>query len=223
MNSNLSRLQPYPFEKLRLLFDGVIPNAEHRRIELHIGEPKHPTPEFIKLALANAMSGLAQYPATAGLPALRNAVADWLKRRYGLPLIDPNTQILPINGSREALFAIAQVVLDATPGQERPIAISPNPFYQIYEGATLLAGAEPYFVNARVEDGFAMDYASVPESVWRRVQLVYTCSPANPSGRVMTLHEWEELFALSDRYNFVIASDECYSELYFDEKRPRII
>ncbi|OFZ96630.1 MAG: succinyldiaminopimelate transaminase [Betaproteobacteria bacterium RIFCSPLOWO2_02_FULL_62_17] len=220
MNSNLAKLQPYPFEKLRVLFDGVNPDSAYQRIELHIGEPKHPTPEFIKRAMIGAMAGLAQYPATAGTPALREAIAQWLQRRYHLPKVDPATQILPINGSREALFAIAQLLVETRLGGEPPLVISPNPFYQIYEGAALLAGAEPYFVNAIAENGFATDYGAVPDDVWRRVQLVFTCSPGNPSGRVMTLADWKLLFELSDRYGFVIASDECYSELYFDETLP---
>ena len=220
MNSNLAKLQPYPFEKLRILFDGVNPDSAYQRIELHIGEPKHPTPEFIKQAMAGAMSGLAQYPATIGTPALREAIAQWLQRRYHLPKVDPATQILPVNGSREALFAIAQLLVDTASSGKTPRVICPNPFYQIYEGAALLAGAEPYFVNAIAENGFASDYGSVPDDVWRKVQLVFTCSPANPSGRVMTLADWKLLFELSDRYGFVIASDECYSELYFDETLP---
>ncbi len=220
MNPNLAKLQPYPFEKLRALFDGVVPDSAYPRIELHIGEPKHPTPEFIKQAMVGAMSGLAQYPATMGTPALREAIAQWLQRRYHLPKVDPANQILPINGSREALFAIGQLLLAPHPDGEPPLVVSPNPFYQIYEGAALLAGGEPYFVNAVAEDGFATDYSAVPDSVWRKVQLVFTCSPANPSGRVMTLADWKLLFELSDRYGFSIASDECYSELYFDESVP---
>jgi N-succinyldiaminopimelate aminotransferase len=220
LNSNLAKLQPYPFEKLRILFDGVTPDSAYQRIELHIGEPKHPTPEFIKHAMIGAMAGLAQYPATAGTPALREAIAHWLQRRYGVPKVDPATQILPINGSREALFAIAQLLVEHGAGGKTPLVICPNPFYQIYEGAALLAGAEPYFVNAIAEKGFASDYGGVPDAVWRKVQLVFTCSPANPSGRVMTLADWKLLFELSDRHGFVIASDECYSELYFDETHP---
>ena len=164
--------------------------------------------------------GLAQYPATAGMPLLRETIAKWLQRRYHLPMVDAATQVLPINGSREALFAIAQLVLDPAGSTHSPVVISPNPFYQIYEGAALLAGAEPYFVNALAENDFATDYTSVPENIWQRVQLVFTCSPANPSGRVMTLDDWRLLFELSDRHGFVIASDECYSELYFDEGKP---
>ncbi|MFM9968932.1 MAG: succinyldiaminopimelate transaminase [Burkholderiales bacterium] len=220
MNPNLAKLQPYPFEKLRVLFDGAGENSSLRRIELHIGEPKHPTPEFIKQAVVESLSGLAHYPATAGMPLLRETIARWLARRYRLPMLDPATQVLPINGSREALFAIGQLLLEANSNQSMPLVISPNPLYQIYEGAALLAGAQPYFVNALPENAFAMDYGAVPEEIWQRVQLVFTCSPANPSGRVMSLDDWKLLFELSDRHGFVIASDECYSELYFDEKRP---
>ena len=220
MNSNLEKLQPYPFEKLRVLFEGTSPDSSRPKIELHIGEPKHQTPEFIKQAIIGALSGLAQYPATIGMPALREAIANWLMRRYHLPAVNPATQILPINGSREALFAVGQLILDSSAGDQPPLVICPNPFYQIYEGAALLAGAQPYFVNSVPENGFATDYGAVPDNVWRRVQLVFTCSPANPSGRVMTLADWKLLFELSDRHGFVIASDECYSELYFDESRP---
>lgn len=220
MNAYLEKLQPYPFEKLRILFENVGLKTSYRRIELHIGEPKHPTPQFIKQAVIDSLGGLAQYPATAGIPLLRETIARWLERRYQLPKVDPATQVLPINGSREALFAIGQLLIDLRAGGPAPLVVSPNPFYQIYEGAALLSGAEPYFVNALPEDGFAMDYGSVPEAVWKRVQLVFTCSPANPSGRVMTLDDWKLLFELSDRHGFVIASDECYSELYFDESKP---
>jgi N-succinyldiaminopimelate aminotransferase len=220
LNSYLAKLQPYPFEKLRILFDNVPEQHNYSRIELHIGEPKHPTPEFIKRAVVDSLSGLAQYPATAGLPLLRETIAQWLQRRYHLPKVDAATQVLPINGSREALFAIGQLLLETRGAGQIPLVISPNPFYQIYEGAALLAGAEPYFVNALAENAFAMDYAAVPDDIWRRVQLVFTCSPANPSGRVMTLADWKLLFELSDRHGFVIASDECYSELYFDESNP---
>jgi N-succinyldiaminopimelate aminotransferase len=220
LNPLLSRLQPYPFEKLRLLFEGVRPNAAYKPIALHIGEPKHPTPELIKRALTDSLDSLAAYPATAGTPALREVIAAWIGRRYGIPAPDAVRQILPINGSREALFALAQVVIGTTSGDKSPVVVCPNPFYQIYEGAALLAGAEPYFVNADPTRAFAEDYASVPDDVWSRTQLLYLCSPGNPSGRVMTQAEWKLLFDLSERHDFVIASDECYSELYFDESRP---
>lgn len=215
MNPDLKRLQPYPFQKLATLFEGVVPNPALRPINLSIGEPKHATPPFILEALTRGLSGLAAYPATAGRPTLREAIAAWLQRRYGLPAIDPTTEVLPVNGSREALFAFAQTVVDRT--QSDPVVVIPNPFYQIYEGAALLAGARPYFLNQVPENGFACGYGSVPEAVWKSTQLIYVCSPGNPTGRVMSLDEWRTLFELSDRYGFVIASDECYSEIYFEE------
>jgi len=218
VNPNLAKLQPYPFERLRLLFKDITPDPRYPAINLGIGEPKHPTPEFIRQALTQNLSGLASYPATAGTPALRAAVAAWARRRYRLTGLDALTQVLPVNGSREALFALAQTVID--PGRGDAMVVCPNPFYQIYEGAALLAGASPYYVNALPEQGFAVDYASVPEDVLARTQLVYACSPANPTGKVMDLAQWRALFDLSDRHGFVIASDECYSEIYLDEARP---
>lgn len=218
MNPNLEKLQPYPFEKLRALFAQVSPDATLRPISLSIGEPKHPTPDFIKQALTDHLGGLATYPATAGLPGLRKAVAAWLERRYALDTVDPDTQVLPVNGSREALFAVAQTIVD--PHRGDAIVVCPNPFYQIYEGAALLAGATPYFVNQERENGFALDLDAVPESVWRGVQLLYTCSPGNPTGRVMSLDEWRRVFELSDRWGFVVVADECYSELYLNEAHP---
>lgn len=217
MNPDLARLHPYPFEKLRALYADAAPSARYEPISLSIGEPKHPTPEFIKRTLAENLAGLAAYPATAGSDSLREAIAEWLQRRYRLPHVDAATQVLPVNGSREALFAIAQTVIDRT---RDPVVICPNPFYQIYEGAALLAGATPYYVNARRDNGFAIDYADVPAEIWPRVQLLYCCSPSNPTGRVMDLDEWRRLFELSDQYGFVIVSDECYSELYLDEAHP---
>ena len=217
MNPDLTKLQPYPFEKLRALFVGVTPDPAHTPISLSIGEPKHATPAFIMETLTRHLGGLAAYPATAGLPSLREAIAAWLVRRYRLPSVDPATQVLPVNGSREALFAIAQVVVDRT---RDAAVLCPNPFYQIYEGATLLAGATPVYANATPARRFGVDYAAVPDALWRRVQLLYACSPGNPTGHVMTLDEWREVFSLSDRHGFVIASDECYSELYFDDARP---
>ncbi|MBL8339703.1 MAG: succinyldiaminopimelate transaminase [Rhodoferax sp.] len=229
MNPLLSRLQPYPFERLRQLFAGVQPDPAYRPISLGIGEPKHPTPAFIGQAFSEAVqrvpSGLAAYPATAGEPALRQACADWLQRRYRLTL-DPATQILPVNGSREALFALAQTVVDPQPAAASgdpargALVICPNPFYQIYEGAALLSGAQPYFVAADPARNFAQDWDSVPESVWARTQLLYVCSPGNPTGAVMPLSEWDRLFRLSERHGFVIASDECYSEIYFRDEPP---
>ncbi|HEX7054123.1 MAG TPA: succinyldiaminopimelate transaminase [Burkholderiales bacterium] len=198
MNPLLARLQPYPFEKLRALIAGNSPPGDLAPINLSIGEPKHPTPALVKDALAASLDGLASYPATAGSPELRQAVSAWLARRYGIPAPDPQTEVLPVNGTREALFAFAQTVIDPTRAAR---VVCPNPFYQIYEGAAILAGAAPVYGE--------------PQS-WEGVQLVYACSPANPSGRVMPLEEWRRLFELSERHGFVIASDECYSEIYFE-------
>jgi len=217
MNPLLSHLQPYPFERLRQLFAGVTPPAAYSAISLGMGEPRHATPPFIKEALVAGLDGLANYPATAGEPRLREAFAGWLQRRYGLA-VDAATQVLPINGSREALFAFAQTVID--PSQGDAVVVSPNPFYQIYEGAALLAGATPYFAPSDPARNFAVDWDSVPEAVWQRTQLLFVCSPGNPTGAVMPLAEWEKLFALSDRHGFVIASDECYSEIYFRDEPP---
>jgi N-succinyldiaminopimelate aminotransferase len=220
VNPNLRKLQPYPFEKLRALYAGIEPDSAFAPINLSIGEPKHPTPEFIKRELVANLTGLASYPPTVGSIELREAVAAWIARRYGLKGIDAATQILPINGSREALFAFAQATIDGSRGDA--LVVCPNPFYQIYEGAALLAGATPYFVNSVAARGFAADYENVPDSVWQRTELLYVCSPSNPSGRIMDLDEWRLLFELSDRHGFVIAADECYSELYFDENHPPI-
>jgi N-succinyldiaminopimelate aminotransferase len=217
MNPLLDRLQPYPFERLRQLFVGITPNPEFRPISLGIGEPKHPTPAFIKEALAESLDGLASYPLTAGEPKLRDTFRRWLQTRYGLMAVDANTQMLPVNGSREALFAIAQTVVDPT---RKPVVVCPNPFYQIYEGAALLAGAEPYYVATDAARNFAVDWDSVPLEVWARTQLLFVCSPGNPTGAVMPIEEWKKLFALSDKHGFVIASDECYSEIYFRDEPP---
>ena len=219
MNPRLSLLQPYPFERLRQLFADITPNPDYAPISLGIGEPKHPTPPFIQQALCDAtmgQPGLAGYPATVGEPGLRQACADWMQRRYGVT-VDPATQVLSVNGSREALFAIAQTVIDPT---GNAIVLRPNPFYQIYEGAALLAGATPWYAPSVPERNFAVDWDSVPEDIWQRTRLIYVCSPGNPTGAVMPLDEWQKLFALSDRYGFVIASDECYSEIWFRDEAP---
>jgi N-succinyldiaminopimelate aminotransferase len=218
LNPNLDRLQPYPFQKLNKLFEGVAPNPTYSPISLHIGEPKHATPDFIRQAVTDNLAGMAVYPATQGAGSLRASITAWLTRRYGLPEIDPDTQVIPVNGSREALFSFAQAVID--PSRAEAIVVCPNPFYQIYEGAALLAGATPHFLNMVPENDFALDYGQLPEDTWSRVQLVYVCSPGNPTGRVMSIDEWQRLFELSDRYDFVIASDECYGEIYFDESAP---
>lgn len=218
MNPDLELLQTYPFQKLRALLQGVEPCPGRDPIAMHIGEPKHPTPAFIQQALIEHLDGLASYPQTLGGQTLRSAIAGWLIRRYGLESVDPETEIIPVNGSREALFAIAQAVVDAS--RTEPAVVCPNPFYQIYEGAALLAGARPHYLNNLPLRGYACDFDELPEKTWKRVQLVYVCSPGNPTGHVMSLEEWKRLFALSDRYGFIIASDECYSEIYFDEARP---
>jgi len=227
MNPLLSHLQPYPFERLRQLFANVTPNPALRPISLGMGEPKHPTPKFIQQAMVDSIvstpSGLAAYPATAGEPQLREAFVHWLKQRYGLD-VNPATQVLPVNGSREALFALTQTIVNPRPtgssAEQAPVVVCPNPFYQIYEGAALLAGAQPYFVPSDPARNFAQDWDSVPEAVWARTQLLIVCSPGNPTGAVMPLTEWKKLFALSDRFGFVIASDECYSEIYFRDEPP---
>jgi N-succinyldiaminopimelate aminotransferase len=216
MNPLLTKLQPYPFERLRQLFSTVTPSPKHRAISLGIGEPKHATPAFIKEALNEHFKGLAAYPATGGEAYLKEACAAWLQRRYGVG-VDPKTQILPVNGSREALFSLAQTVIDPT---KDAVVISPNPFYQIYEGSALLAGARLHFAPCDPARNFAVDWASVSDDVWAKTQLIFVCSPGNPTGAVMPLAEWEKLFALQDRFGFVIASDECYSEIYFRDEPP---
>jgi N-succinyldiaminopimelate aminotransferase len=228
MNPDLNLLQPYPFQKLASLFRDVTANPDLSAISLAIGEPKHDTPQFIKDALIANLGGLANYPTTAGSDALRSTIANWLARRYDIPVPDCKTQVLPVNGSREALFAFAQTVIDRASGLARfphptplpegegPVVVCPNPFYQIYEGAAFLAGATPRFLNTLPADDYALNFSQLPEDVWQRTQLIYVCTPGNPTGRVMPLDEWKILFEMSDCYGFVIASDECYSEIYFD-------
>jgi len=217
MNPLLNRLHPYPFERLRELTAGITPNPDFAPISLGIGEPRHPAPAFIAQAIQDAMPQLAAYPATGGTPALREAIAGWIARRYGLAL-NPATQVLPVNGSREALFAIAQTVVDSS--RAGSVVVCPNPFYQIYEGAALLAGADVAYANSDPARNFAVDWSQIDDSTWARTQLLYVCSPGNPSGAVMPLAEWQALFELSDRHGFVIASDECYSEIYFRDEAP---
>jgi N-succinyldiaminopimelate aminotransferase len=221
MNPHLNLLQPYPFQRLRDLFDGLKPDTDFAPVNLSIGEPKHATPEIIVEALKTNLGGLASYPTTIGAPALREAINQWLQRRYKIPALNIDKAILPVNGSREALFAFAQAVIDTSVSQQ-PVVISPNPFYQIYEGAAFLAGATPYFINTTPENDFVMDLTQVPADILMRTQLVYVCSPGNPSGKVIDLQAWKTLFELSDQYGFVIASDECYSEIYFDEVNPPV-
>lgn len=218
MNPRLDTLQPYPFEKLRALLAQSNPAASGLRpINLSIGEPKHPAPDCVKTAIVNGLDGLSVYPPTKGDPKLRQAISAWIGRRYGIPCPDPETQILPALGSREALFAFGQVVLDDT---KDGLVVCPNPFYQIYEGAALLGGATPFYVNSDPEKNFRCDWSTVPPEVWARTQLLFVCSPGNPAGNVMPLSDWKILFDLSDKYNFVIASDECYSEIFLDENNP---
>ncbi len=217
MNPLLHRLHPYPFERWRELTQGVVPNPALPHINLGIGEPKHATPALVLRALSEGFPGLASYPATAGTPALREACAAWVQRRYGVA-VDPATQLLPVCGSREALFSLAQTVIDPT--QPGATVVCPNPFYQIYEGAALLAGASPAFANSDPARNFAADWSTIDADTWRRTQLLYACSPGNPTGAVMPLAEWQRLFELSDEHGFVIASDECYSEIWFGDEAP---
>jgi N-succinyldiaminopimelate aminotransferase len=210
-NPAIERLQPYPFERLRALVAPHRPPAGLAPINLSIGEPKHPTPPLLLEALSRALPTLSNYPATRGSDELRAAIGGWLARRYGLPAIDPQTQVLPVNGSREALFSFAQATLDAQAGS---VVLLPNPGYQIYEGAALLAGARPLYLPQTAAEGWHLPWERVPSADWPRVRLVYACSPGNPSGHVMSLQEWRELFELADRHDFVVAADECYSEIY---------
>lgn len=219
MNALLDRLQPYPFERLRQLFAGVQPSSVHKGISLGIGEPRHATPPMVMEVMNQSFSSLSAYPPTAGEASLRQACGQWLADRYHVEL-DSQTQILPVNGSREALFSFAQAVINPHAGDTRPWVVCPNPFYQIYEGAALLAGADVYYVPSVAQRNFAQDWASVPEDVWAQTQLLFVCSPGNPTGAVMPLSEWQTLFELSDRHGFVIASDECYSEIYFRDEAP---
>lgn len=217
MNPLLARLHPYPFERLRALTVGITPSPAHRPIGLGIGEPRHATPALIEDALVAGLKGLSSYPATAGEARLREAIAGWVQRRYGVTL-DAATQVLPVNGSREALFALAQTVID--PSQPGATVVCPNPFYQIYEGAALLAGAQTAFANSDPARNFAARWDQIDATTWSRAQLLYVCSPGNPTGAVVPLDEWRALFELSDRHGFVIASDECYSEIYFRDEAP---
>lgn len=219
MNPDLTRLQPYPFEKIRTLLAGVTPPAHLPAVSLAIGEPKHATPDIIRQAVAENLAGLNGYPPTKGEPALREAISQWLTLRFQLPTnsVNPDQHVLPVNGTREALFSFAQIALDKTPNAA---VLMPNPFYQIYEGAALLAGAEPIFLNCTAENGFIPDFDAVSPEMWRRCQLLYTCTPGNPTGAVMSLDTMQQLIELAEKYDFLIASDECYSELYFDENQP---
>lgn len=214
MNPRLDLLQPYSFERLRKLLAPVTPARDLRHINLSIGEPQHPTPPFILKAVTDNLDGLARYPQNAGSDTLRDAIVGWISRRHGLTGLT-REHILPVSGSREGLFSVAQVLID--PVDAEALVVSPNPFYQLYEGAALLAGATPYYLNTTPANGFAMDWSGVPGDVMKRVRVAYVCSPGNPTGSVMGLDAWREVFALSDKYGFVVVADECYSEIYFDE------
>ncbi len=217
MNPYLANLNEFTFTRLARLLAGTTPPAGLKPINLSIGEPKHPTPQFIRDALANSTAGLAQYPPTKGSPELRAAIADWAKRRFHLNALNAETQVLPVVGTKEAIYSLTQLVIDPT--RASPTVLVPNPFYMVYEGAATLCGAAPYYVNFDAKTGeYAWD--AVPEAVWKNVQLVIACSPDNPTGRITSKARWQKLFELSDRYGFVILADECYSEIYFDEAAP---
>lgn len=220
MNSNLQQLHPYPFEKLNQLKAGIEPPIDLSHIALSIGEPKHPAPEFVKQKLRDSIDKLALYPTTKGSLELRETISRWLEVRFSLPhlAIDPEANVLPVAGTREALFSFTQAVIDTS--THKPVVISPNPFYQIYEGAAVLAGAEPYYLDCRSELGFIPDLSTVPEKIWQRCQLLQICSPGNPTGAVMSLADYEQAIELADKYNFILSSDECYSEVYLQEDNP---
>ena len=219
MNPDLERLHPYPFERLRTLLADATPPADRAHVALSIGEPRHPVPALVRDALVDALDGLGRYPVTAGNPELRQAIADWCTRRFALPAnaLDPERHLLPVSGSREALFAFTQAAIERSPDA---LVAMPNPFYQIYEGATLLAGAQPHYLACTADNGFIPDFDAVPDAVWRRCQLLFVCSPGNPTGAVMDQAALVRLLELAEHYDFIVASDECYSELYLDEAKP---
>lgn len=219
MNPGLSNLHPYPFEKLRRLTEGLKPETDRSPIAMFVGEPQHPVPDLIRDAIITNIQGLMKYPTSLGIPELRAAISRWLESRFALRsgAIDPERQILPLAGTREGLFAFAQALIDPA---EKPIVLMPNPFYQIYEGAALLAGAEPRYLNTLEKNHFVPDFESVPDAVWNRCRLIYLCNPGNPTGAVMPIAQLQQLIRLADRHDFVIASDECYSEIYRDESLP---
>jgi N-succinyldiaminopimelate aminotransferase len=220
MNPHLKHLHPYPFERLNQLKAGAVPPAHLKHIPLSIGEPKHPSPEFVKQVMSNSIDKLAQYPTTKGGIELRQTIARWLEKRFnlGTDSIDPDQHVLPVTGTREALFAFSQAVINTD--MDGPVVVSANPFYQIYEGAAILAGAEPYYLDCIPEQRFIPDLSTVPEAIWQRCQLLQVCTPGNPTGAVMSIEQLQQAIALADKYDFIIASDECYSEVYFDEQTP---
>ncbi|MCH4247316.1 MAG: succinyldiaminopimelate transaminase [Acinetobacter populi] len=213
MNPDLALLHPYPFEKLNALFADVVP-ANLPLIPLSIGEPKHPAPEFVKTVISENFNHLSTYPNSKGLPELRQSIANWLKQRFQLNSIDAETQILPVSGTREAIFSFVQASIDRS---KTPYVVMPNPFYQIYEGAALLAGAKPYFVNCTIANDYKGDFDQVPSEVWQNTAILFVCTPGNPTGAVLSKDDFKKLIQLSDQYGFIIASDECYSELWFDQ------
>ncbi|MGR6872870.1 succinyldiaminopimelate transaminase [Pseudomonas sp. HK3] len=218
MNPNLALLQPYPFEKLNKLKADAKVSCDLPHIALSIGEPKHESPAFVLQAMADSLNKLANYPSTKGLPELRQAISQWATTRFSLNSLDSDTQILPVNGTREAIFAFTQAMVENKPGA---LIVSPNPFYQIYEGAAYLAGAKPHYLPCLEENGFNPDFDAVPESIWQNTQILFICSPGNPTGAVIDMDELKKLIALSDKYDFIVASDECYSEIYIDSvKKP---
>lgn len=219
MNPDLERLHPYPFEKLGALFAGL-PVADKPHIALSIGEPQHPSPDFVQQVLRDNTALLAKYPATAGLPELREAIAGWLTRRFKLSGVDADRQVLPVNGTREALFAFAQALLDR---DQQPLVLMPNPFYQIYEGAAFLGGGEPVYLPCTAASGLQPDFDAVDEAVWKRTRLLFICSPGNPTGAVLSTAQLKALIQLADKFDFVIASDECYSEIYRDKAPPGLL
>lgn len=220
MNPALERLKPYPFEQLATLKKDINPNGQLNHISLSIGEPKSEPPGFVFETIQNNFASLAKYPTTKGLPELRQAIARWIEKRYTLDekQLDAETQVLPVNGTREALFAFAQAVIDKN--EKDPLVVMPNPFYQIYEGAAILAGATPYFANACERTYFIPDFDNIPKNIWKHCQLLYICSPGNPSGEIIDKYSLQQLIKLSHQYDFIIASDECYSEIYQEEHRP---
>lgn len=219
MNPNLAQLQPYPFEKLNKLKADAKVSCDLPHIALSIGEPKHESPAFVLQAMTDNLGKLANYPTTKGLPELRQAISQWASQRFSLNNLNSDTQVLPVNGTREAIFAFTQAVVEAKPNA---LVVSPNPFYQIYEGAAYLAGAKPHYLPCLEENGFNPDFDAVPESVWQDAQILFICSPGNPTGAVIQLDELKKLIALSDKYDFVIASDECYSEIYIDNAQAPV-
>jgi N-succinyldiaminopimelate aminotransferase len=222
MNPNLDLLHRYPFERLNELKAGITPPQHLKPISLSIGEPKHQSPAFVKQALIDNIDQVAVYPATKGGQPLRKAITQWLQQRFNLPseTIDPEQHVLPVTGTREALFAFTQAVIDTQQQPSKPVVVSPNPFYQIYEGAALLAGAELHYIDCNAENDFIADLNSVPESVWQRCQLLHLCSPGNPTGAVISIQQFQDAIVLADKYDFIIASDECYSEVYLQEDHP---